>query len=85
MQPKLPFIDTISHKLAELLKNSPAKDLEANLKAGLTSMLGKLDLVSREEFDVQAEVLQRTKAQLQVLEARLGELETQSKSRHSQD
>jgi BMFP domain-containing protein YqiC len=85
MQRKLPFIDTISHKLAELLKNSPAKDLEANLKAGLTSMLGKLDLVSREEFDVQAEVLQRTKAQLQVLQARLGELETQSKSRRSQD
>lgn len=85
MQHKLPFLDTISHKLAEFLKDSPAKNLEANLKAGLSGLLGKLDLVTREEFDVQAEVLQRTKAQLQVLEARLAELESQSKSSHIQD
>lgn len=85
MQPKLPFIDSLSHKLAELLKDSPARDLEANLKAGLSGLLGKLDLVTREEFDVQAEVLQRTKAQLATLETRLTELENRARSPHSQD
>ncbi|WP_296814217.1 accessory factor UbiK family protein [Thiobacillus sp.] len=55
----------------------PAKDIEQNLKAGVTSMLGKLDMVSREEFDVQTEVLARTRAKLAQLEARLTELEKQ--------
>jgi BMFP domain-containing protein YqiC len=85
MQQRFPFIDTISNKLAEFLKDSPAKDLEANLKAGLSGLLGKLDLVTREEFDVQAEVLQRTKAQLQALEARLAEMESRANARHIQD
>jgi BMFP domain-containing protein YqiC len=60
-----------------MLKHSPAKDFEQNLKAGVTSMLGKLDMVSREEFDVQTEVLARTRARLEQLEARLAELEKQ--------
>lgn len=85
MQQRFPFIDTISNKLAEFLKDSPAKDLEANLKAGLSGLLGKLDLVTREEFDVQAEVLQRTKAQLQALEARLAEMEGRANASHIQD
>jgi len=62
----------------EVLKQSPAKDIEKNLKAGLTSMLGKLDMVSREEFDVQTEVLARTREMLAQLEARLAELENSS-------
>jgi hypothetical protein len=85
MQQRFPFIDTISNKLAEFLKDSPAKDLEANLKAGLSGLLSKLDLVTREEFDVQAEVLQRTKAQLQALEARLAEMEGRANASHIQD
>jgi hypothetical protein len=85
MQQKFAFIDTISNKLAEFLKDSPAKDMEANLKAGLSGLLGKLDLVTREEFDVQAEVLQRTKAQLQALEARLAEMESRVSASHIQD
>ena len=64
-------------KLGEVMKQSPAKDIEQNLKAGVTSMLGKLDMVSREEFDVQTEVLARTRAKLAQLEARLTELEKQ--------
>ncbi len=78
--PKFPtpaFLNDAMGKLGELLKQSPAKDIEQNLKAGVTSMLGKLDMVSREEFDVQSEVLARTRAKLELLEARLTELEKQ--------
>lgn len=80
MNPKFPnsaFINDVTGKLGEMLKQSPAKDIEQNLKAGVTSMLGKLDMVSREEFDVQTEVLARTRTRLEQLEARLAELEKQ--------
>lgn len=80
MNPKFPnpaFINDVAGKLGEMLKQSPAKDIEQNLKAGVTSMLGKLDMVSREEFDVQTEVLARTRTRLEQLEARLVELEKQ--------
>ena len=76
--PKFPnpeFINDVVSKLGEMWKQSPAQDVEKNLKAGVTSMLGKLDMVSREEFDVQTEVLVRTRAKLEQLEARLAELE----------
>ena len=78
MKPSTPaFLNDLSDKLGEILKQSPAKDIESNLKAGVTAMLGKLDMVSREEFDVQSEVLTRTRAKLEALEARLAELEKQ--------
>jgi hypothetical protein len=70
-------MNDLVNKLGEALKQSPAKDIEKNLKAGVTSMLGKLDMVSREEFDVQTEVLARTREKLMKLEARLSELEKQ--------
>ncbi|GAA5176823.1 accessory factor UbiK family protein [Niveibacterium umoris] len=69
------FVDEIQKKMAELLENSPAKDIERNAKAAFASMLGKLDLVTREEFDVQREVLARAREQLVRLEARIAELE----------
>jgi len=78
--PKFPspaFINDLVSRLGEVLKQSPAKDIEQNLKAGVTSMLGKLDMVSREEFDVQTEVLARTREKLSQLDARLAELEKQ--------
>lgn len=81
--PKFPtpaFINDLVAKLGEVLKQSPAKDIEQNLMAGLTSMLGKLDLVTREEFDVQAEVLARTREKLAQLEARMADLEKQQQS-----
>lgn len=73
-----PFVNDLVNKLGEALKQSPAKDIEQNLKAGVASMLGKLDMVSREEFDVQTEVLARTRARLEALEARLATLETRA-------
>ncbi len=73
--PKPPGFEEISAKISELLANSPAQDIEKNLRAFLSSAFAKLDLVTREEFDVQREVLSRTRAKLEALEARLAELE----------
>lgn len=69
------FIQGLASTIGDVLKQSPAKDIEHHLKAGVTSILGKLDMVSREEFDVQTEVLLRTRAKLEALEARLAALE----------
>ena len=55
---------------------SPAADVEKNLRALLQGAFTKLELVSREEFDVQAEVLRHTKQKLEYLEAKLVELES---------
>jgi BMFP domain-containing protein YqiC len=70
------FLNDLGDKLAALAKASPAADIEQNLKAGLVAILGKLDLVTREEFDVQTELLARAQARLTELEARLAKLET---------
>ena len=71
------IFDDLSAKLSELLKNSPAKDIEKNVRAMLAQGFAKLDLVAREEFDVQAQVLGRAREQLTALEARVAELEAQ--------
>ena len=67
--------EEIDRKMKEILARGPAADLEKNLRALLASAFGRLDLVTREEFDVQREVLARTRARLQELEAKLAELE----------
>ena len=54
------------------------RDLESNFRAILRSSLSKLDLVTRDEFDVQSRVLERTRARLDALEARVRELEAPS-------
>ena len=69
------LIDDINEKLSALLRASPAADVQKNLKAALAQALGKMDLVTREEFDVQAHVLARTREKLTALEARLTEIE----------
>ncbi len=53
------------------------EDVEKNLRAAIQSALRKLDLVTRDEFDIQQQVLERTQERLQLLEKRLGELEKQ--------
>lgn len=69
------FLDDIGSKLSELAANSPARDIEKNVKAMLGSAFGKLDLVTREEFEVQREVLAQARQKLAELEARVAELE----------
>ena len=68
-------LDDISSKFSALLANSPAKDLEKNAKAVMAGLFGKLDLVTREEFDIQTQVLARTREKLKALEARVEALE----------
>ncbi len=67
--------DEISAKMSALLAATPAKDVEKNARAMLSSMFSRLDLVTREEFDVQSQVLARTREKLQALEARVDALE----------
>lgn len=69
------FLSELSARLAELAAANPAKDLERNFRAMLSSAFARLDLVSREEYDVQAQVLARTREKLVALEARVTELE----------
>jgi len=69
------LLDELTTKLRELLTGTPAADLQKNLRTLLAGVLGRLDLVSREEFDVQAAVLRRTREKLEELEAKVAELE----------
>jgi len=73
LDPKI--LEDFGARMSALLANSPAKDIEKNAKAMVSGLLGKLDLVTREEFDVQAEVLTRTREKLKALEARVDALE----------
>jgi ubiquinone biosynthesis accessory factor UbiK len=71
-------LDELARRLAESVPESVrafGRDLEGNFKAVLQAQLSKLDLVSRQEFDVQAAILQRTQAKLAAMEARLKDLE----------
>jgi BMFP domain-containing protein YqiC len=74
---KANFFEDLQQKLGKLIENSPARDLDRNMKAMLTQGFSKLDLVTREEFDIQAQVLARTRAKLEALEQRVAELEAQ--------
>ncbi len=69
------LFDEISNKISETIAASPAKDIEKNIKAMMGATFARMDLVTREEFDVQQEVLARTREQLAQLEARLQVLE----------
>ena len=75
------LFEEIDQRMREILARSPAADLEKNLRALIASALSRLDLVTREEYDVQREVLARTRAKLEELEAKLAKLEIAS--RHS--
>jgi len=68
-------IEYLSFKIKELTKNSPAGDLEKNLHALLQGAFTKMGLVSREEFDVQTEVLRKTREKLNQLETQITRLE----------
>jgi BMFP domain-containing protein YqiC len=70
-------LDGIGSKVTEILEHSPAKDVEKNLKVVLSGAFSRLDLVKREEFDVQQEVLLRTREKLTALESKVAALEEQ--------
>lgn len=71
-------LDEWAARIGKAVENSPAKDIEKNVKAMLQNGLAKLDVVPRAEFDTQAAVLARTREKLEQLEARVTELESRT-------
>lgn len=72
-------LSEISYKIREIVKDSPLPDIEKNIDALLKGMFTKMELVTREEFDVQTEVLKRTRQKLEELEKKLSEIEAGKK------
>jgi BMFP domain-containing protein YqiC len=68
-------LDEISLRIKEMVNHSPLGDVEKNINALLKSAFSKMDLISREEFDVQTEVLANTRQKLVALEAMIKDLE----------
>ena len=68
-------LDEISARISEMIAASPAKDIQKNARALLVSAFARLDLVTRDDFDVQVAMLARTREKLTALEARVAALE----------
>lgn len=75
LDPKL--LEDLSAKISALLANTPVADFEKNLRAVLTAQFSKLDLVTRDDFEIQKALLSRAQERLAALEQRLAELEGQ--------
>jgi BMFP domain-containing protein YqiC len=71
------LFDEFGRKFSELVAQSPLQDIEKNSRALLAQMFARLDLVTREEFDVQQQLLLQTREKLAVLETKVAELEKQ--------
>jgi len=71
-------LDELAARIGKAFEASPAKDIEKNIKAMLQSGLTRLDLVTRQEFDIQAEVLRKTREKVEQLELRVSELEARA-------
>lgn len=78
LDPKI--FEELSARISQALAATPAADIEKNLRAILTAQLAKLDLVTREDFEVQKELLARAQTRMLALEQRLAELEGRRKS-----
>ena len=68
----------MQNKIGEAIRNSPAKDIEKNVRAMMSQGFQRMDLVTREEFDIQSRVLAKTREKLEVLEAKVTALEKKS-------
>lgn len=75
------FVEDLQQRIAALLEGTPAADLQKNLKALLAQQFTRLDLVTREEFEVQREVLATAREKIGRLEARVVELEKAASGR----
>ena len=73
------LLDEISKKINDLIAQSPVKDVEKNLRVLLAGVFTRLDLVTRDEFDVQQEILMRTREKLSALEEKITKLENKTK------
>ena len=72
---KTSFIDELQDRVTAVIQQTPAADLQKNIKALLTQQFARLELVTREEFDTQSKVLARARVKLEELERRITELE----------
>ncbi len=72
------LLSELSARLAAMMAANPAKDLEKNIRGMLASAFTRLELVSREEYDVQTQVLARAREKLAALESRVVQLEARA-------
>jgi BMFP domain-containing protein YqiC len=72
------FLQDVQQRVAELFRSSPAADLERNVKALMAQTFQRMDLVTREEFEVQLELVQRLRQRVEALEAQLAEQASRS-------
>jgi BMFP domain-containing protein YqiC len=78
------LFDDLGNRIDEAVRNSPAQDIGRNLRALVTSWLDRMDLVLREDFEVQKQLIERAQARLAELEARVAELETRAGGKRAQ-
>ena len=74
-----PQFDEFMARINEALRNSPAQDIEKNLRALMASWFDRMDVVMRADFDIQRKLLEQAQAKLAVLEKRVSELEKSNK------
>lgn len=70
------WLEDLQKNMAALIARSPAADVEKNARAFMSQAFTKMDLVTREEFDVQVELANRTRARVDELTARIEQLES---------
>jgi ubiquinone biosynthesis accessory factor UbiK len=75
---KVHILEDLQQRIASLFSSSPAADLQKNLKALLMQQFARLELVTQEEFELQRQVLARTRDKLEALETRVAQLEAKS-------
>lgn len=69
------WVEDVQKNISDLIARSPAADIERNMKAFMTQTFSRLDLVTREEFDIQAQLLEKALQRVTALESRLDQLE----------
>jgi ubiquinone biosynthesis accessory factor UbiK len=72
--------EDVQKKVSDAVAQSPAKDIEKNVKGLMQQGFQKMDLVTREEFDIQVQVLAKTRAKLEELETKIVALEAKQLS-----
>ncbi|MDR0672976.1 MAG: accessory factor UbiK family protein [Zoogloeaceae bacterium] len=73
--------EDFSNKINEIITASPIADMEKNMRAMMSGFFARMELVTRGEFDIQTEILNRTREKLHMLEVRLAALEAASQDR----
>ncbi|HEY9281395.1 MAG TPA: accessory factor UbiK family protein [Eoetvoesiella sp.] len=79
------WFEDFQKNVSDLIAKSPAADIERNMKAMMAQTFSRLDLITREEFDTQAELLERALARITVLETKVQALETAASSKVAPD